>query len=61
MCADSAERGAAAMLDARICAEHTGDSTRAREQLDWLAKNVPAIVQSEEYSRVARLVGRSRG
>ena len=61
MFADSAERGAAAMLDARICAEHTGDSTRAREQLDWLAKNVPAIVQSEEYSRVARLVGRSLG
>jgi len=54
--AGSAERGAAAMLEARICAEHIGDTRRARDRLAWLAERVPAIVESEEYVRVERLV-----
>ncbi len=58
--AGSAESGAAAMLEARICAEHTGDSARARDQLEWLAENVPGIVNSEVYRQVEGLVSKPR-
>jgi hypothetical protein len=54
---ESAEAGAAAMLEARICAEYLGETARARRRLDLLAAHSSGIAQTEEYARIERLVG----